>query len=364
MKPYQVHLFKEEDTAPDSVPSEPIFVHENKRYLNFLNLDCLYRRNSDYLKETAKSSIESEGIGYAAGTLELMRSLGDTMSEIKRVESLLLFPDEISAFIAIFSICGPQTTYFVDYETSPSINAVLQHRNVQYYNHHDLDQLQSLMDTESGKLIIIDGLYEWIGNIGPANDLIKIAKDNECIVVANEINSFGLVGREGRGFIDFFNVYDQINIEIGSFSKFLGGFGCYVGAKKYLINKIKENTVHINEPLPQFMLAVNYAGIELIKQGKMSKGVSEKLWKNSRYFISRFKQLGFKTVSETPIIVISFNNDEEAEELKKRLLLEQVIVAQNKERIRLCLSIEHSKEDIDYCVGKFESIGKELGIIS
>lgn len=360
MKPYQAHLFEGEIITPGFLSLEPIFVYENKRYLNFLNLDCLYRKNNEYLRETAKISIESEGIASTQGSLP---DLQRTMSEIKRFESLLLFPDEISAFFALFSICGPETTYFVDYETSASVNAVLQHRHVQYYNHNDFDQLTNLMSTEKGKVIIIDGLYEWIGSISPANDLVKIARDNECIIIVNEINSFGLVGRDGRGFIDLFNLYDQINIEIGSFSKFLGGFGCYVGTKKYLINKIKENITNIHTPLPQFMVAVNCAALEFIKQGKLSKNITEKLWKHSRYCISRLKQLGLKTSSETPIIVISFNNDEEAEELKKRLLLEQVVVAQNKERIRLCLSVEHSKDDIDYCIGKFELIGKELGII-
>jgi glycine C-acetyltransferase len=360
MKPYQAHLFGGKNILPDFSSLEPIFVYENKRYLNFLNCDCLYRKNNEYLRETAKTSIESEGIAFTHSSLH---DLQKTMSEIKRFESLLLFPDELSAFFAIFSICGPETVYFVDYETSPSVNAVLQHRHVQYYNHDDLDQLINLMSTEKGKVIIIDGVYEWIGSISPANDLVKIAKDNECIIIVNELNSFGLVGRDGRGFIDLFNLYDQINIEIGSFHTYLGGFGCYIGAKKYLINKIKENITNIHTSLPQFMVAVNCAALEFIKQGKLNKNITEKLWKHSRYCISRLKQLGFKTSSETPIIVISFNNDEEAEELKKRLLLEQVIVGQNKERIKMCLSVEHSKEDIDYCINQFEIIGKEVGII-
>jgi glycine C-acetyltransferase len=360
MKPYQAHLFEGEITTPGFLTLEPVFVYENKRYLNFLNPDCLYRKNNEYLRETAKTTIESEGI---TSTHSSLPDLQRTMSEIKRFESLLLFPDEISAFFAVFSICGPETIYFIDYETSASLNAVLQHRHIQYYNHTDLDQLANLMSTEKGKVIVIDGLYEWIGSIGLANDLMKIARNNECITIANEINSFGLLGRDGRGFIDLYNLYDQINIEVGSFSKFLGGFGCYVGAKKYLINKIKENISDIHTPLPQFMVAVNCVALEFIKQGKLSKNITEKLWKHSRYCISCLKQLGFKTSSETPIIVISFNNDEEAGEIKKRLLREQVIVAQNKERIRLCLSVEHSKDDVDYCIGKFELIGNELGII-
>lgn len=364
MKPYQVHLFTDKNKIPDFLPSEPFFVYENKRYLNFLGFDCFYRKNNEYLKEAAKLNIESSGIASTDGRIEIMEKLKKAMLGLKKLDSLVLFPDEISAFFAMFSIFGPKTTFFIDYETSPSIIAVLQYRSIEYYNHHDLEQLDKLLSAKSEKVIVIDGVYEWVGNIGPVNDIIKVAKDNDCVIIGNEINSFGFLGRNGRGFIDLLNLYDVVNIEIGSFSKFLGGFGCYIGAKKYLINKVKENITNILNPLPQFMLSVNLAGLELIKTQKDKDNLFQKLWKNSRYVITRLKQLGFSSLSDTPVVVVSFNNNEEAGEFTKRLFFEQIIVAQNKERIRLCLSVEHSKDDLDYCISKFESIGTELGIVN
>lgn len=363
MKPYQVHLFAEEATVPDMLPYEPFFVYDNKRYLNFVPLDCFHMKNSEYLRETARATIESRGIRATDGRLEALKDLEKTMCELKKFESLLLFPDEISTLFALLSIFDPETTYFVDYETSPSILALLQRRSVGYYNHRDLGNMNNLLDVQSAKVIIVDGVYEWIGNIGPVNDLIKTAKNNECIIIANEINSFGLLGRDGRGFVDLFNVYGDTSIEVGSFDKFLGGFGCYVGGKKEFIDSIKKNIIDTGEPLPPFLLAVNYAGLELIGPHKNNKKRLQELWKNSRYVISRLKQVGFKTASETPIVVITFNNNDEAGEFRKRLLSHQILVAQNKERVRLCLSIEHSKVDLDYCIATFEMVGKNLGII-
>jgi len=363
MKPYQVHLFTDENKIPIYLPSEPIFVYENKRYLNFLIFDCFHLKNNDYLKEAAKINIESNGIVSTDGRIETKEELQMAMSEIKKVDSLLVFPDEISALFATSSIFGPKTCFFIDYETSPSITAVLQYRNVEYYNHNDLKQLDKILSAKSEKVIVLDGVYEWVGSVGPVNDIVKIAQGTESVIIGNEFNSFGFLGRNGRGFIDLFNLYDLINIEIGSFNKFLGGFGCYVGAKKYLINKIRDNMIGVANPLPQFMLSVNLAGLELIKMERNKKSMFQKLWQNSRYFITRLKQIGFSTLSETPIVVVSFKNNEEAGEFTKKLFFEQIIVAQNKERIRLCLSVEHSKQDLDYCLGKFESIGKNLGIL-
>ena len=363
MKPFQVHLFGEEGKVPESVPLEPSFVYGNKRYLNFLHCDCLHLKNSDILRETARANIEAQGIVPTESRAEIMTDLQEIMWDVKRLESLLFFPDEISMMFALISIFGSKTTFFIDYETSPSLINVLQYRHTEYYDFHDLDGLSKLLEAHAEKVMVVDGAYEWLGSIAPIAELVKLARDNECIVVANELNSFGLLGREGRGFVDLANVYEDVNIDFGSFSRFLGGFGCYLGAKKYLVNKIRENIGYITDFVPQFMLAVNLAGLEVIKDKTKNKDIYNRLWKNSRYFITNLKQMGYETVSETPLVVVPFSNNEEAGEFTRRLIDEQIIVGRKKERIRLCVSVEHSKEDIDFCLHKFEVIGNALGIV-
>lgn len=363
MKPYQVHMFTDEKKIPDALPSEPWFVYENKRYLNFTVFDCFHRKTSDDLKEAARSIIESKGIVPADGINESLADLFKAMGELKKVESFIFSPDEMATLYGLFSIFGEKATFFLDWETCPSIIAILQHRNVEYYNHNDLEQLNKILSAKSERILVIDGMYEWLGKIGLVNELLKIAELNDCVVIANELNSFGLIGRDGRGFVDLFNCYDAIDIEVGSYSRFLGGFGNYIAAKKYLTTKMKENGVGIFLPVPQFMVATNVVALEMLRSEKKNKSMYQKLWKNARYVITRLKQIGFKTISETPIIVISLNNNEEAGEFIKRLFLDHIIVSQNKERIRLCLSIEHTKEDLDYCLEKLESIGQELGIV-
>jgi 7-keto-8-aminopelargonate synthetase-like enzyme len=152
-------------------------------------------------------------------------------------------------------------------------------------------------------------------------------------------------------------------MEIGSFSKYLGGYGTYLGAKKYLTNKIIESTDGVYAPIPKFMLAVNVAGIEILKNESKNRTLSSKLWTHSRFFINRLKQIGFKTVSETPIIVIIFNNNNEAETFSRYLLEDGILVNVNKERVRMVLSIEHSRNDLDYALDRIEAHYKDMGIV-
>ena len=146
MKPYQVHLFSDGSKIPDFLPSEPYFVYEDKKYLNFVVYDCFYLKNNEYLKDVARAEIESNGIVSAGEQSKVIEQLQKRMLEIKKLDGLLVFPDEAAALLALFSIYDNKTAFFVDYETSPSILAVLQYRNIEYYDHKNLEQLDKLLD--------------------------------------------------------------------------------------------------------------------------------------------------------------------------------------------------------------------------
>ena len=364
MRPYQAHLFNDETKVPRILPADPVFIHENRRYVNFATFNCRHLYNNEHLKETAKLTIEERGLAPADGETVIINEIKKRMTDFKKTDSLMMFPDEITAFFAIGTLFDEKATYFADHETSPGILSVLQHRNCESYSHQDLDHLRKALGAHSNRVIVIDGLYEWIGNIAPVAELIKAAREQESVVIANELNSFGLLGRDGRGFVDLFNLYDDINFEIGSFKRFLGGFGCYVAGKKYLLNQIEDNIAPFSETLPSFLLAMNVTALDLIRNEKTNKAVFQKLWNNSRYFINRLKQIGFKTRSETPVIVISMSNNDEAAELSKRLFDEGIITEQFRERIRLSISVEHAKADLDFCLDRFESIARDTGLLN
>lgn len=362
MKPYQAHLFTGDANPPEQLPAEPVFVHEDRRYLNFSSLDCFHLRNNDYLKETAKLGIDAHGLSGQDGWSEAEEQLKKAMADFKKTEALLFFPDDLSAVFAAVSLFSGKATFFVDYETTPAVLAVLQGRNVEYYNHEDREQLQKFLAARSERVLILDGIYEWSGTISPMSELIKIAKEHECFVIGNELSSFGFLGRDGRGLVDFFNLYEEVNLEIGSFQRYLGGFGTYVAAKKYLINKVEENIVRHAEPAPLFTLAVNRAGLEFLRDEKANKKMFQKLWSQSRYVITRLKQDGFTTRSDTPLVVVALSNEEEAKGVARELFKAGIIVGQHQERIRIIPSIEHTREDVDLCLDKLQQVTRELGI--
>ena len=97
-----------------------------------------------------------------------------------------------------------------------------------------------------------------------------------------------------------------------------------------------------------------------------------RLWDNTDYFRSELDSLGFDTgASETPIIPVMCGESRLAQDLSAALRKEGVMagaivfpmVARDKARVRTQMSAGLNRDDLQEIIGKFESCGRELGLI-
>jgi glycine C-acetyltransferase len=98
----------------------------------------------------------------------------------------------------------------------------------------------------------------------------------------------------------------------------------------------------------------------------------ERLWSNARYFKKGMSNLGFDIGgSETPITPVMLGEAEVAGEMSRRLFQRGLFatkigfptVAKGKARIRAMISAAHSREDLDFALDAFATVGKEMGVI-
>jgi glycine C-acetyltransferase len=96
------------------------------------------------------------------------------------------------------------------------------------------------------------------------------------------------------------------------------------------------------------------------------------LWDNTKYFKKELQSLGFNTGnSETPITPVIVGDSGKAKELSNLLYEDGVfalpivfpMVARDKARIRVMINAGLSKKDLDFALGSFEKLGKQLSII-
>jgi glycine C-acetyltransferase len=98
----------------------------------------------------------------------------------------------------------------------------------------------------------------------------------------------------------------------------------------------------------------------------------QRLRDNARYFREQIIEAGFRPLAgETPIVPIIIGETSKAIEMSDRMLQEGVfvtgfgfpVVPQGTARVRCQISAAHTRDDIDFAVRAFKTVGAALGIV-
>ncbi|MEK1831047.1 aminotransferase class I/II-fold pyridoxal phosphate-dependent enzyme [Priestia megaterium] len=69
------------------------------------------------------------------------------------------------------------------------------------------------------------------------DEICKLAKIYNAILVVDEAHSFGVVGPKGLGVAEHFNLIDQVDVIVGTMSKAVGSVGGFVVTNSEIVQK-------------------------------------------------------------------------------------------------------------------------------
>jgi len=220
-------------------------------------------------------------------------------------------------------------------------------------------------------MIITDGVFSMDGDIAPLPEIAKLAKQYGAFTMVDDAHGEGVLGKNGRGTVDHFNLHGQWDIDMGTLSKALGCLGGYIAGSKNLT----EYLIHYARPFlfstghPPGVAAACIAALEVLQEEPERH---ERMWENSKFFKAGLKQLGFNTgESETPITPVIVGDEAKTMELARKLFDEGVLgvgivfptVARGKARVRTIVTATHTRKELEFALDKFQKVGKALGII-
>lgn len=357
---------------------------EGKKVLNLCSNNYLGFANEPRLKEASKKAIDYWGVGPGAvrtiaGSLKIHEELEEALAKFKGVESALFFQTGFITNQAVIpTLIGAEDAVFSDELNHASIiDGIRLTKAKRYvYKHNDLDDLKSKLEEASKenfrrKLIVTDGVFSMDGDLAPLPGIVELAEKYNAMVMVDDAHGEGVLGSHGRGIVDHFKLHERVDIEIGTLSKAFGVVGGYVAGRKELIDYLKQRSrpFLFSSPLSP---ADTAAALEAVKILMESDERVKKLWDNAKYFKEKMNALGFDTGhSETPITPVMLYDAKLATEFSKKLFEEGVFaqaigyptVPKGKARIRVMISAVHTKDDLDFAIGKFEKVGRELNVI-
>ncbi len=356
---------------------------DGRKMLNLCSNNYLGLANHPEVRSAMKAAVDEYGVGAGAvrsiaGTMEIHIKLEEKIANFKHMEDSIVYQGGLLANLGtIPALVGKEDLIFSEELNHASIidGVRLSGANRIVYSHLDTNDLENKLKNERNKgkkaLIVTDGVFSMDGDIAPLDKIAELGESYNSMVYVDDAHGEGVLGKNGRGIVDHFNLVNRVDIEMGTFSKAIGVMGGFVAGTHELIDYLKQKarpflfSSALNPPEAAAILK----SIEIMER---DDSLLRKLWDNSKVLKDGLNSLGFNTgKSKTPITPVILGDEKLTIEFSKALYEENVFaspivyptVPKGTARIRLMPSAVHSKEDLKFALDKFESIGKKLKLI-
>jgi glycine C-acetyltransferase len=367
---------------------EPVSTFDGKQVINIASNNYLGLTTHPKLREAALAATRKYGVGSGAvrtvaGTMSIHMELEEKIARFKNVEACVVFQSGFTANSGTVSaLLGKDDFIISDELNHASIidGARLSRAKILVFRHKDIahaeQQLESVKDQPGRKLVITDGVFSMDGDIGPLPALCDLAEKYGAIMMIDDAHSSGVLGRNGRGTVDHFQVHGRVDVQVGTLSKAIGALGGYVCGTRDLIDFLyhRARPFLFSTSHPPSVAATCIAAFEVLEEEPER---IDKLWENTRYFKKELGNIGFNIggrntpASETPITPIIVGEGKLAMDFSRELFKEGVMatgiafptVAEGKARIRTIMTATHTREQLDQALETLKRVGKRMGIV-
>ncbi len=363
-------------------PSEPRVTVEGKDAILLAANNYLDLANDPRVRDAAMDAIERFGVGAGsdwsiAGYMAVQEELNQKIAEFKGTEAGISFQTGFSVNAGVLPQVLEEGDVFISDELNHGsiIDGIrLSRADSEIYDHRDMgdleDTLEEVYDEYDRMLIVTDGVFSMDGDIAPLDEIQSLANEYGAMTYVDDAHGEGVLGG-GHGIVSEFDVEDEVDFQMGTFSKAVGGFGGMLAGDEHVV-KFAYNSARtwlLSAGYPPAVAAANKRALEIIENEPERV---ETLWENREYFAEEMQSMGWDIGrSETPIIPAMVGNSKKAKRLGERLFEEGIfalpivfpMVPRSEARIRNQVSAGHSKEDLDEALRVYETVGRELDLI-
>jgi len=360
-----------------------IRLDSGKEVLNFCANNYLGLSNHPELISAAKSALDSHGFGmssvrFICGTTDLHKELELKIAEFFGTEDTILYAACFDANGGVFEpLFSEEDAIISDALNHASIIdgvRLCKARRFRYNNADMADLEKQLQNSQDARfrIIVTDGVFSMDGNVAPLDEIVRLAKKYDALVMVDECHSAGVVGETGRGITEKFDIRGEVDIITGTLGKAFGGaVGGFTTGKKEVIELLRQRSrpYLFSNSIPP---AVVGAGIRMFEMMTETTELQDRLHRNTEYFVSKIKEAGFDIKpTKSAICAVMLYDAKLSQEFATRLLEEGIyvigfyypVVPQGQSRIRVQISAAHQPEHLDKAIAAFTKIGKLLGVL-
>jgi 8-amino-7-oxononanoate synthase len=356
------------------VNGKKILMVGSNNYLGLFDDEKIKEATIEAVKKYGSSTCGSR---FLNGTYSLHVTLEKELAEFMGKEEALTMSTGFQTNLgAIGAIGGRNDIILIDRMVHASImDAVrLSYSQVIKYKHNDMKDLEEkikILPKDKGKIIVVDGVFSMEGDLADLPGIVKIAKKYNSRVMVDDAHGVGVMGKNGRGSCEHFDVIDDVDLIMTTFSKSFASLGGFVAGDSKVIQYIKHTarSLMFSASITPASLASAYKALEVIRTEPWRR---ERLWEITRIINKELTAMGYHTGNtQTPIIPV-FIRDVEKTFMLWHFLRDYGIFANpviapavppEDALIRTSFTATHTDEDLEFILKGFYEGGKAIGII-
>ncbi len=345
-------------------PQSAHLVADGEPLLSFASNDYLGLANHPALIAAFQLAAVEAGVGGGASHLitghhQFHHQAEQSLADFIGLPAGLLFSTGYMANMGIIAaLMGRDDTIFADKLNHASLNdaALLSRATLHRYAHQNLAQLEKLLkqSTAKRKLVVVDAVFSMDGDFAPVPELLVLCEQYDACLLLDDAHGFGVLGKQGRGILDYFNVQSSRIIYMATLGKAAGVAGAFVGADATIIDYLIQSakTYIYTTASPPALAAALVKSVEVMR-------TDAERHQHLQSLIHLFKlELKLKKWQLMPSITaiqpVLVGSNQEALNLSQFLLARGILVPairpptvpKDTARLRVSISAAHSVEDV------------------
>lgn len=348
-----------------------------KRVLMFGSNSYLGLTSHPKIKEASKKAIDKYGTGCAGsrflnGTLDIHVELENRLATYVGKEAAVIFSTGFQVNLGVLSSLTGRSDYLIldEYDHASIIDGSrLSFSRVIKYAHNDMQDLQRKLRNlpeEAVKLIAVDGIFSMEGDIVKLPEMVEIADHYGANIMVDDAHSLGVIGHKGAGAASHFNLTDEVDLIMGTFSKSFASLGGFIASDFATIDYLKHRarSLIFSASMTPASVASVIAALDIIESEPEH---IERLWANTHYATKMLLDEGFDLgPTQSPILPVYIRDNDKTFLITTMLQNEGIFVnpvvspavPSDSSLIRFSLMATHTFSQIEEAIDKLSKAFK------
>ena len=273
------------------------------------------------------------------GSPVLYEQIEERLTELLGAPDTLVFPTITLIHLAVIPLLAASGTVFVDRRAHKTIYegaelATLRGATLQRFEHNDLDQLESLLrsDSSTARLICIDGVNSMTGNVADLTAYATLAREHGAILYVDDAHGFGVIGERrddesspygsrGNSIIRHFGESYENVVLVAGLSKAYSSLAAFIACPPEMKRLLKTAAPPYlySGPSPVASLATTLRGLEI--NDRRGDVLRADLWAKTQRVLECLDRLGVRTPNRhgLPIVEVPLAHAEQIGDVGKFL---------------------------------------------